>query len=255
MRFENKTALITGAASGMGLLSAKCIAAEGGNVALVDVNEAGLAAAEAEIGRPAQTLSLTVDVRDYAQVVAARDAAVERFGRIDILICCAGGAETRLLRDQVPALKHAKTFHEVPIEVYDFGIDLNLKGPIYFAHAVMAQMAKQMSGVIIVMGSITGQEGCPMGLAYSASKSALMNGVVKSLAIQGAPYNVRACCVAPGPVLTRAAMASMKTLLGRASEPQEIVDMILYLASDSGASVTGTTFLMDCGRNVMTNKD
>ncbi|MBO5051533.1 MAG: SDR family NAD(P)-dependent oxidoreductase, partial [Clostridia bacterium] len=57
MRFENKTALITGAASGMGLLSAKCIAAEGGNVALVDVNEAGLAAAEAEIGRPAQTLS------------------------------------------------------------------------------------------------------------------------------------------------------------------------------------------------------
>ena len=255
MRFENKTALITGAASGMGLLSAKCIAAEGGNVALVDVNEAGLAAAEAEIGRPAQTLSLTVDVRDYAQVIAARDAAVERFGRIDILICCAGGAETRLLRDQVPALKHAKTFHEVPIEVYDFGIDLNLKGPIYFAHAVMAQMAKQMSGVIIVMGSITGQEGSSINMAYAASKSSLMTGVVKSLAIQGAPYNVRACCVAPGPVLTRAAMASMKTLLGRASEPQEIVDMILYLASDSGASVTGTTFLMDCGRNVMINKD
>ena len=215
-------------------------------------SKAGLAAAEAEIGRPAQTLSLTVDVRDYAQVIAARDAAVERFGRIDILICCAGGAETRLLRDQVPALKQAKTFHEVPIEVYDFGIDLNLKGPIYFAHAVMAQMAKQMSGVIIFLGSITGVEGGgSSGVAYACAKSGLITGATKSLAQYGAKYNIRVNCISPGPVLTREAMARMSTLMGRAAEPQEIVDMILYIASDKAAFMTGSNILIDGGRNVM----
>lgn len=250
MRFENKTALITGAASGIGFLTAKCMAEEGANVVLADLNEEGLAKAAAEIGAavPAERiLTAKVDVRCYEEVVAVRDAAVTRFGRIDILVCCAGGAETRLLGKP-------GRFHELPIEVVDFGIDLNLKGALYFDHAVMGQMAKQQGGVIINLGSITGEEGCDSNLAYSASKSALMNGVVKSLAQDGAPYNVRACCVAPGPVLTRAAMANMKTLMGRAAETKEIVDMILYLASDAGACVTGTTFLLDCGRNVMRNK-
>ena len=251
MRFSNKTALITGAASGIGLLCATCMAAEGANVVLADLNSEGLAAAAAEIAAQApdaHVLTCEVDVRDYAGVLATRDAAVEAFGRIDILVCCAGGAETRLLGK-------SGTFHQLPIEVIDFGIDLNLKGALYFDHAVMAQMVKQKGGVIINLGSITGEEGCRTNLAYSASKSALMNGVVKSLAQEGAPYNIRACCVAPGPVLTRPGMAGMKTLMGRAAETQEIVDMILYLSSDQGACITGTTFLLDCGRNVMRNKE
>ena len=111
-----------------------------------------------------------------------------------------------------------------------------------------------MSGVIILLGSITGHEGSHNAVAYSASKSALMNGVVKSIAQAGAKYNVRSVCVAPGPVLTRPAMANMKTMAGRAAEPQEIVDMIMYLASEKGAFVNGTTLLMDGGRNVMYNK-
>lgn len=251
MRFINKTALVTGAASGMGFLTAKCMAEEGACVVLADINQEGLDKAAAEIGKtvPAERiLTYAGDVRDYAQVVATKDAAIEKFGRIDILVCCAGGAETRLLG------QHGR-FHELPIDVFDFGIDLNLKGPAYFSHAVLPQMQKQKSGVIILMGSITGVEGSEGSVAYAAAKSALMNGVVKSLALLGAPHNIRACCVAPGPVLTRAAMANMKTLLGRASEPQEIVDMILFLCADSGASVTGTTFLMDGGRNVMINKE
>ena len=100
MRFINKTALVTGAASGMGFLTAKCMAEEGACVVLADINQEGLDKAAAEIGKtvPAERiLTYAGDVRDYAQVVATKDAAIEKFGRIDILVCCAGCAETRLL--------------------------------------------------------------------------------------------------------------------------------------------------------------
>ncbi len=243
-----KTVLITGGASGMGLLCGQCYAREGANVVLVDINKEALDEKAAEIAAyPANVLGICIDIRDYKQVEEARDKAVERFGSIDILINCAGGAECRIL-------KTSGEFHEIPIEVYDFGIDLNLKGAIYFDHAVMAQMAKQNSGVIVHMGSITGQEGSPNCIAYSAAKSALMNGVTKSIALAGAKYNVRSVCVAPGPVLTRAAMANMKTLMGRAAEPQEIVDFIMFCASEKGAFMTGTSYLIDGGRDIMRNK-
>ena len=75
-----------------------------------------------------------------------------------------------------------------------------------------------------------------------------MKGLTKSLAILGAPHNVRACCVIPGPVLTRPGMARMKTLLGRAAEPVELVDFILYLCSDKAAFITGSSHVIDGGR-------
>ena len=245
---ENKTVLITGGASGMGLRLGECYAKEGANVVLADINQETLDACVAEIrSYHENVIGVQVDVRDYAQVVAARDAAVERFGSIDILINCAGGAETRICNAH-------KVFYENPIEVYDFGIDVNLKGAIYFDHAVMQQMAKQNGGVIIHLGSITGEEGSESAVAYAASKSALMYGVTKSIAQAGAEHNIRCVCIAPGPVLTRPAMANMKTMLGRAAEVQEIVDMIMYAASEKCAFLNGVHILMDGGRNVMFNK-
>lgn len=248
MSYQNKTVIITGGASGMGLLSGQCYAREGANVVLVDINKEMLEEKCAEIAAyPANVLGVCIDIRNYDQVEDACRQAVEKFGSIDLLINSAGGAETRIC-------KVGGEFQDIPIDVYDFGIDVNLKGAIYFDHAVMKQMAKQKSGVIIHLGSITGQEGCSVNIAYSASKSALMNGVTKSIALAGAKYNIRTVCVAPGPVLTRPGMAGMKTLCGRAAEPQEIVDMIMYAASDKCAFLNGTTILMDGGRNVMLNK-
>ena len=249
-RFENKTLLVTGAASGMGLLSAQCFAKEGANVCMVDINEEAVKEKAAEINAldGGRAIGVKCDVRDYQQVTAACDACVAAFGSIDIMENCAGGASTRILKC------YAKEFHEVPIEVFDWGLDVNLKGAFYFCHAAMKQMAKQNSGVIVNFGSITGEEGCPVNVDYAAAKSALMNGVVKSLALAGAPHNVRSVCVAPGPVLTRAAMANMKTLMGRAAEPQEIIDAVMFLASDQSAFTTGVTLLIDGGRNVMRNK-
>ncbi|MBQ8351446.1 MAG: SDR family oxidoreductase [Clostridia bacterium] len=249
MEFLNKTVLITGGASGMGLLAGKCFAREGANVVLADINEEDLHAAVAEVRAITErVIGCHTDATKYEQVVSCRDAAVEAFGSIDILIPCAGGAERRIL-----GLKE-RNFFEQPIAAIDFSLDMNLKAVIYFEHAVMQQMAKQQGGVIIHLGSITGAEGSAGNIGYATSKSALMTGTVKSLAQAGAPYGIRACCIAPGPVMTRPGMAGMKTLMGYPAEPQEIVDMMLYLASDKARSVTGTTILMDGGRYVMENK-
>ena len=251
MEFTGKTALLSGGASGMGFLCGRRFVEAGGNVLLTDINEAVLMEKVAEINaiRPGSAAGVVCDVRDYTQDCHARDEAVRIFGSIDLSVSFAGGAEKRMLRSS-----YELDFTETPIEVYDWGIDVNLKGQLYFDHAVLKQMKEQKSGVIIHIGSITGEEGCPDNVAYAASKSAAMYGMTKSIAQFGAKFGVRCCAVAPGPVLTREAMANMKTLLGRAAEPDEIVDLILYLASDKASFITGTCFLADGGRNVMFNK-
>jgi len=240
--FENKTVVITGGASGMGFLCGKCYHEDGANVVLVDINSEALDKAVAEIGD--RCIGCAIDIRDYEKVCQVRDKAVETFGSIDILINCAGGAEARIMGFN-------GTFFDTPIEVYDWGIDVNLKGALYFDHACMKQMAAQKSGVIIHLGSITGEEGSASNPSYASSKCALMYGLTKSIAKAGAPYNVRCVCVAPGPVLTRPQMSNMKTLLGRAAEVQEIVDMIMYVSGDKGAFLTGSHILIDGGRNAM----
>ena len=247
MMFKDKTVLITGGASGIGALLGECCAKEGANVVLVDKNAEALEKIKDKY-EPERILCVSADVTDYKQAEKACADAADKFGGIDVVVPCAGGAEGRLLGLN-------GNFKDYPIEAFDFSIDLNLKAAVYYAHAAVKYMIKKKSGVIVFLGSITGAEGSDSSIGYATSKSALMNGVVKSFAQGGAPYNIRACCVAPGPVLTRPEMVRMNTLIGRAAEPQEIVDMIMYLASDKGAFVTGTTVLIDGGRYVMWNKN
>jgi len=248
MDLHGKTAISTGAASGMGLLFAQNWAALGGNVVMCDVNKAVLNEKVAEINAKdgGRAVGVLCDVRDYAQVCAARDRAVEEFGSIDIMCNFAGGYARRMLN--VPG---ELDFTEVPIDVFDWGLDVNLKGPFYFTHAVLKQMREQKSGLIINIGSICGEEGDPAGMEYPVAKSGLMYGLTKSVAQYGAPHNIRCVCVSPGPVLTRANMANMKTLLGRAAEPQEIIDMVLFIASDKGQFINGANIMIDGGRSAM----
>ena len=138
----------------------------------------------------------------------------------------------------------------MPPEIFDWGVDVNLKGPYYFSQAAMRYMTKQKSGVIIYLGSICGEEAAH-SMAYAVSKAGLMNALVKSMAIYGAPYNVRAVCVSPGPVLTRENMGKLRTLAGRAAEVQEVVDLLLYLTSDKAAFITGCNYQIDGGRACM----
>lgn len=246
--FKGKTAVATGAASGMGLAFSQSFAKAGGNVVMCDVNEGALREKVAQINEKneGKAIGVICDVRDYKQVCAARDRAVEAFGSIDVMANFAGGTARRVLN-----AGWGLEFPDVPIDVYDWGLDVNLKGPFYFAHAVLSQMRKQKSGLIINIGSITGAEGDGVGVDYPTAKAGLMYGLTKSIAQYGSAYGIRCVCVSPGPVLTRAAMANMKTLLGRAADPQEIVDLCLFVASEKGQFINGENILIDGGRNAM----
>ena len=227
----------------MGLAVTREFVRLGARVMMCDVNEQALRAAADEVGDAAVPMAGDVRDFDYAEAVAAESL---QYGGADYLIACAGGYEPRCLHS-------IKPFYEQPREVLDWGLDVNLKGPVYFSRTLMPRMVQKKSGVIVLLGSVTGFEGDGVGAMYGTAKSGLFN-FVKGLAIAGAPYGVRALCITPGPVLTRAAMAHMPTLLGRAAEIEELVDIILFMCSDNASFITGTNHIVDGGRLCMYQK-
>ena len=242
--FAGKTAVITGAASGMGLCTAKTLAEAGATVFMCDINGDGVRKEADEINArgKGKAYAVEADVRKFEDAERSAALAVETTGKIDLLVNYAGGNEARCCSSHKP-------IYEQPKEVIDWGLDVNLRGAIYFSRACMPYMVKAKSGVIVTLGSVTGFE-CDGNSTYGITKAGL-DRLALTLAKAGAPHGVRAFCVAPGPVLTRPAMAKMKTALGFASEPQEIVDFILYMASPMGRSITGSTHVIDAGRLVL----
>lgn len=245
MRFEGRTAIITGAASGMGLLTSQKLAEEGAVVYMVDINEERLEQ-EAQAIRQAggRANGCVCDLRDYDQICAVADRVMKEEGHIDILVNFAGGFPPRMCG------KPTDFLHE-DLDVIDWGIQVNFRAPMLFARATLQHMLDNRRGVIILIGSVDGETGG--GVDYAAEKSGLTYGLTKALARVGAPYGVRCCGVTPGPVLTRAAMANMKTALGRAAEPIEVVNLVLYLCSDDAAFITGTNHIIDGGRALLNN--
>ncbi len=250
MNFINKTAISTGAASGMGLEFSKTFTNLGGNVVMCDINSDRLNELVNEINSKGQgkAIGVVCDVRDYNQVAEACKTAVETFGSIDLVCNFAGGTAVRINN----TYSKYPEFPDVPIDVYDWGIDVNLKGQFYFCHAACKYMREQKSGLIVNIGSITGAEGDGYGMDYPTSKAGVMYGLTKSVAQFGSKYGIRCVCVSPGPVLTRETMGNMKTLVGRAAEPEEIIDLILFLASEKGQFINGENIMIDGGRNAMT---
>ncbi|AOH83586.1 3-oxoacyl-ACP reductase [Sphingomonas panacis] len=240
-RFAGRTAIVTGGASGLGKAVATRIVAEGGTVALWDVNADALTAAQAETGAVAV---FALDVSDQAQVEAAAAGANAALGRIDILVNSAGitGATAPV--------------HEYPLESWRRVIDINLNGLFYCCRAVVPFMLAGGYGRIANLASVAGKEGNPNASAYSASKAGVI-GLTKSLGKELAEKGVIANALTPAtfesPILAQLPQSQVdymrsKIPMGRLGEIDESAAMVCFMVSEECSFTTASTFDTSGGR-------
>jgi 3-oxoacyl-[acyl-carrier protein] reductase len=245
MRFDGKTALITGASRGIGRAIAIEFATRGADVALVGrdtkaLEETAGLCASARAGAVAHIF--TGDVTSQASVEKAVAETLERFGRIDCAIANAGQSVDSLLLRLKP-------------EVVDTMLDVNLKSAFYLCGAVAKPMMKQRSGSIVLMTSIVGIMGNAGQAAYAASKAGLL-GLCKSVAKELGSRNIRVNAVAPG--LIETAMTEKipdaareflvkQAALGRPGTPEDVSGAVAFLCSDAAGYITGQTLVVDGG--------
>ncbi|HSV68554.1 MAG TPA: SDR family NAD(P)-dependent oxidoreductase [Methylibium sp.] len=242
-----RVTVITGAAQGIGAACAERFAREDAPVALWDVDDArgqALAARLQSEGRRA--LYAHCDVSKAAEVQAALDATLAAFGRVDVLVSNAG-------------IFRAADFLDVTEADWDAVIAVNLKGAFLVGQACARVMAAQGSGAIVNMSSVNGLMAIPSIASYNASKGGI-NQLTRAMALALADRGVRVNAVAPGTIATELAAKAVLTseaakarILGRTpmkrlGEPQEVADLVAYLASDAASYLTGQIVYADGGR-------
>ncbi|PLR26802.1 3-oxoacyl-ACP reductase [Caulobacter zeae] len=240
-RFAGRTAVITGGASGLGKETARRIVAEGGKVALWDLNADALKAAGEEVGA---SFTYALDVSDEAQVAAATAASVEALGKIDVLVNSAG-----ITGATVPV-------HEFPLDSWKRVIDINLNGLFYCCRSVVPHMLAAGYGRIVNVASVAGKEGNPNASAYSASKAGVI-GLTKSLGKELAGKGVIANSLTPAtfesPILEQLPASQVEYMrskipMGRLGEVEESAAMVCFMASEECSFTTAATFDTSGGR-------
>ena len=237
MTVTDRVCLVTGAASGIGLATAEALCAQGAVVAGVGLDSSSAEILVADWGGPERAHFVRADLTSEPDRENVVREVTERFGRVDVLVNCAG----------VGSLKKVP---EVTPEEWDRVFDINLKSVFFLSQQVMDVMVQQGSGTIIGVSSAAAKiGGVAVGPHYSASKAGIIC-LTKSLALYGAPYGVTANCVCPGPTetpLTNSWGAELneefaaKIPMKRYGIPAEIADVIVCLASDSARYMTGET--------------
>lgn len=236
MRFQGKTALVTGGARGIGGATAKRLADEGATVVVADFDAAAAQETAAAIGG----IAVTCDVTSRTDVEAAVATAVEHGGSLDILVPCAG-----IIRDNL--------LHKLSDDDWDAVIDTHLKGTFYAVRAAQAQMVEQRSGKMVLISS-TSALGNRGQTNYSTAKAGLQ-GMARTLAIELGPFGINVNCVAPGFIATAMTKQTADRIgvpfeqlqehvakeipLRRVGQPEDVAGLITYLCSDDAAFVSG----------------
>lgn len=245
MKLYDQTAIVTGGGRGIGFAVAERLLREGANVLLCDAYADRVEKALAELRQIGRVSGMVADVAEEGDVERLFAAADERFGRLDILVNNAG-------------IARIASFADMPTQVWDQTIDVNLRGAFFCARAAARRMRRQQSGVMVHVASTNALRGEESMAHYNASKAGLVL-LSKTIAVELGPDNVRSVAVCPGYVLTdmsREVGATeefirsyvQKIPLRRYGTPEDVAAAVAFLCSDEASFITGTELVIDGGQ-------
>ena len=248
MNLDGKTAIVTGAAQGIGAACANAFAAHGVKVVLADIARDRCESTASEIASSpgAKTVAVHTDVGEEAQCEALLAACIDRFGHCDVLVNNAG-------------IISSGTILDLSTEDFDRVLRVNLRGAFLLARLVARHMVeKKIAGAIINMASVNSILAIPNLMSYAVSKGGLAQ-LTRAMAVALAPHNIRVNAIGPGSIATDMLKTVMKddktrrmimsrTPMGRAGEPEEVAKVAVFLASDYASYITGQTIYADGGR-------
>jgi glucose 1-dehydrogenase len=240
-RLEGRSAIVTGAARGIGRAIVERLVADGASVLMCDIDEATLKQSARELAQP----HARIDVAQVTEVGRMIDTAVSNFGALDILVNNAG-------------ITHEADLLSLEERDFDRVMAVNLKSMLFATQAAARHMIPRKAGAIVNVSSVTAVLAHPMQIAYVVSKAAVKQ-LTNVTAIALAPHNIRVNAVGPGTIeseMSRSvlagdavqAMVRSRTPLGRFGKPEEIAATVAFLASDDASYITGQTVYVEGGR-------
>ncbi|NLM38186.1 MAG: SDR family oxidoreductase [Firmicutes bacterium] len=252
-RVQDKVALVTGSAQGMGFAIARCLLEEGAKVMINDINQETIDRAVDELNKefPGRVMGKRADVTNKAQVQEMIDELVRTWGSIDILVNNAGGS-----------LHTPYKLEEIEEKHWDLVLNVNLKGAFFTCQSAIPHMAKAGKGAIVNMGALAGHWRASLaGVQYTAAKAGV-EGLTRQLAYDWGQKGIRVNCVAPTVTITGERMKGLwedrseeerdkivaNIPLRRLSNPDEIGKAVVFLASDDASYITGITLDVVGGR-------
>ena len=247
---SGKVAVITGSSKGIGKAIAERMAEHGAKVVISSRNTDNCeSVASGIVGRGGDAFAMACHVGKKDALKALVDATLQRWGRIDILVCNAA------------VNPHYGRSPEITDEIYDRVMNTNVKSNFWLCHMVLPQMAERKEGVVIIISSIAGVQGTDRLGLYGLSKAADMQ-LARNIAVEWGPQNIRANCLAPGVIKTEfsralwdnpnsvSLQATKQAPLQRIGDPDEVAGAAVFLAAKAGSYITGQTILIDGGRTI-----